>query len=58
MGVLNSMRSLGSAFATLVAGLLIIEAPSGQLVGFDYTAYISIALLVITVFWAPKILSR
>ena len=47
MGIMNSVRSLGSALAALVAGMIIIEQPDGQLLRFNLVGYMSIAMMLI-----------
>ena len=44
MGLLNSIRSLGSALATVFAGFFIVETSSGKLAGFDMMGYFSIGV--------------
>ena len=49
MSLLNSVRALGSASMTFLAGIIIIESASGELVGFNYAGYLSIAIGFITI---------
>jgi DHA1 family inner membrane transport protein len=58
MGVVNAVRSLGSASATLIAGLIIHETAQGKLVGQDYAGYLSIFLIFISVLIARRIKKR
>ncbi len=55
MGLLNSIRSFGTASATLFAGLMISENASGQLAGFESVGYITIALTLISIFVAIRV---
>jgi multidrug resistance protein len=52
MGLLNSVRSFGSAVATLFAGVFIYEATDGKLVGFDTVGYYSIGFSILVIFGA------
>lgn len=50
MGILNAVRSLGSATATLIGGLIIVESSErGELLGFNHVGYLSIMMITITV---------
>lgn len=55
MGLLNSIRSMGSASATLLAGFIIVESDSGTLLNFDRVGWLSIIVVLITVIMAFKI---
>ncbi|MCR9205680.1 MAG: MFS transporter, partial [Halobacteriovoraceae bacterium] len=55
MSVLNSIRSTGSASMTFLAGFIITEAPTGELIGFDRTGYLAITLGLFTAVLAFKI---
>lgn len=46
MGVLNSIRSLGSASAAIGAGMIISESSEGKLVNMDLVGYISICIAI------------
>jgi len=50
MGLLNSIRSLGSAIATIFAGVFIYENDVGTLSGFDQVGYFSIFLSFLIIF--------
>lgn len=50
MGLLNAVRGLGSALATLFAGIFIVENTSGTLEGFDTVGIISIFISLILIF--------
>jgi DHA1 family inner membrane transport protein len=52
MGLLNSVRSFGSAVATLFAGFFIVEASDGKLSGFNNVGYFSIGFSIIVIFGA------
>ncbi|MCO4794238.1 MAG: MFS transporter, partial [Bacteriovoracaceae bacterium] len=54
MGLLNSIRSTGSATATLIGGLIVVETETGMK-NFDKSGFISICLVVITIFVAQVI---
>ena len=56
MGLLNSVRSTGSATATLIGGLIIVETESGMQ-NFDKSGFVSITLVIITILVA-KIISN
>lgn len=49
MGLLNSIRSLGAATATLLAGFVISETSRGELEHFDRVGYISVVVVIITI---------
>jgi predicted MFS family arabinose efflux permease len=49
MGVLNSIRSLGTASATMVGGLIIGESASGELTNFGYAGFLAIGLTLLTI---------
>ena len=49
MSVLNSLRSLSSALATLFAGFLISESVDKKLVNFDKVGYISAGISLLTI---------
>lgn len=49
MSLTNSIRSIGSASATFLAGLMITEGSNGELMGFGKVGLISIALMFITI---------
>ena len=51
MALLNSIRSLGAAVATYIAGLIIIEGPSG-LLHYDRAGLTSIGLTLVTLLYA------
>lgn len=55
MSLTNSIRSIGSASATFLAGLMISEGSSGELVGFDHVGLLSIALMFITIVIIMKV---
>lgn len=48
MGLLNSIRSMGSATATLIGGLIIVETDMGMK-NFEKSGYVSITLVLITI---------
>lgn len=52
MGILNSIRSFGSAFMTFLGGFLITESAAGPLEGFGRMGLIAIFIGVITLFMA------
>ncbi len=54
MGLLNSVRSLGSATATLIGGLIIVEGSNGMQ-NFDKSGFLSIFLVIVTIFVAKFI---
>lgn len=49
MSLTNSIRSVGSASATFLAGLMITEGPAGELVGFGFVGILSIALMLVSI---------
>ncbi len=55
MGLLNSIRSLGSALATVFAGFFIVETSSGKLEGFDQMGYFSIGVGLALIFGCAHI---
>lgn len=58
MGLLNSIRSFGTASATLIAGFLISESVSGEMVGFDRVGYITIVMTILSVFVGAGVYHR
>jgi len=57
MGLLNSVRSTGSATATLIGGLIIVETETGMK-NFDKSGFVSITLVIITILVAKVISKR
>lgn len=55
MGVLNSVRALGSAVATLISGAMISESESGLLENYHHVGYLSLVLIIITVLLARSV---
>jgi DHA1 family inner membrane transport protein len=55
MGLMNSIRSFGSAAASLIGGAMIIETSDGLISGFETVGYLSIFLTITTVFMAIHI---
>jgi multidrug resistance protein len=49
MSLLNSVRALGSASMTFLAGFIIMESSTGELVGFNYAGYLSILIGFVTI---------
>jgi len=58
MGLLNSLRSFGTASATLLAGLIISEDTAGNIVGFEKVGYITITLTLLSIFVARGVFYR
>lgn len=52
MGVLNAVRALGTAVATLISGAMIAENSAGELVHYDRVGYLSLCLILVTVLLA------
>lgn len=50
MAILNSLRSIGSATATYLGGLIIIETQGGKLKFFDRTGYLSVFIICLSLF--------
>lgn len=48
MGVVNSLRSFGSASATILGGLVISEAANGELVGFSRAGVFAILITLLS----------
>lgn len=55
MGLLNSIRSLGSALATLIAGAIIVELPNGKLEKFDHVGYLSILVTILAIAFGSRV---
>lgn len=55
MGLLNSIRSFGTASATLVGGLLISQNEIGEIVGFDRLGLMTIGLTLLSVFLGARV---
>ncbi|GAB4021190.1 MAG: MFS transporter [Bdellovibrio sp.] len=55
MGLLNSIRSMGSAIATITAGFIISESADGSLIHFNTVGYISMIIAIITVFMTKRL---
>lgn len=61
MGLVNSIRSLGSALATLIGGAVIIETSNGKLEKFDLVGIYSIGISVLAVIfsvWVNQVFKR
>ena len=50
MGLMNAIRSFGSATASLVAGLIVIEHSDGKILGFNQVGYLAIGLTILSIF--------
>jgi predicted MFS family arabinose efflux permease len=55
MGVLNSVRALGTAVATLISGAIIQESESGALENYNIVGYLSIGMIILTVLLAKSV---
>lgn len=55
MGLLNSIRALASALATLLAGAIIVEAPTGQLERFTEVGYLSILISIAAIAFGANV---
>lgn len=55
MGLMNAIRSLGTALATFFAGFIIVEHSDGSLLGFDKIGIFSILLSFLTIFYVKHI---
>ncbi|MBT3983224.1 MAG: MFS transporter [Bacteriovoracaceae bacterium] len=55
LGLLGSVRALGSASSTFIGGLIIGQGASGELTRFDLVGYLSVALMLTSLFMAYKI---
>ena len=55
MSLTNSIRSVGSASATFLAGLMISEGAGGELIGFGNVGLLSIALMIMTIVIIMKV---
>jgi len=55
MGLINSVRGLSSAVATLVAGMIISENADGTLSGFNHVGYLSIIFSIGILFLAKHV---
>lgn len=55
MGLLNSIRSFGTASATLIAGFLISESATGEMQGFGRVGYITIVMTLLSVLVATRV---
>jgi multidrug resistance protein len=51
MGLLNAIRSMGTALATVFAGFLIVENSDGSLSGFDHIGLFSIGFSFMIIFF-------
>lgn len=58
MALLNSVRSLGASFATFISGVMITQAQDGSLIGFDRVGYLSVTLILISIFLMFQIFYR
>jgi len=50
MGVVNSLRSFGSASATFIGGLIVSEMTSGELIGFSRAGILAILMTIFSCF--------
>lgn len=55
MSVMNAVRSLGTATATLISGTMISEGLQGELVGYSSVGHLSIFMIIVTVFLARSV---
>ena len=55
MGMLNSIRTLGSALMTFIGGFIITQGANDKIVGFDRAGYISMIIGIMSIFLAQKI---
>ncbi|MEX0799064.1 MAG: MFS transporter [Bacteriovoracaceae bacterium] len=55
MGLLNSIRALGSALATLAAGAIIVETPGGELEKFTDVGYLSILISLVAIIFGARV---
>lgn len=55
MSVMNAVRSLGTATATLISGAMISENLNGELVGYSSVGQLSIVMIIITIFLARSV---
>lgn len=55
MGVLNSVRALGTAVATLISGAIIQESETGTLENYNLVGHLSLVMIIITVFLARSV---
>jgi multidrug resistance protein len=51
MGLMNAIRSMGTALATVFAGFIMVENSDGTLSGFDHIGLFSIGLSFLTIFY-------
>jgi DHA1 family inner membrane transport protein len=52
MALLNSLRAVGSASSTYIAGLIIVENADGSLVHFNRVGYLSVGIIIISLIMA------
>ena len=55
MSVFNALRSFSTRSAAFCGGLLISEASSGELVGYENVGYISIAIALVSIWIARQV---
>lgn len=58
MGIMNSIRSLGSALASLIGGFIILELPDGKIEHFDMVGYVSVLVCFVSIFIGFKIIKN
>ena len=55
MSINSSVQQLASGLASFIAGLVIVESTSGELINYNLIGYGSIVLLVISLFVVRKL---
>lgn len=51
----SSIQQLGTTFASLIAGLIVINGKSGEIYRYEWLGYLSVVILVICIFIGHKI---
>lgn len=52
MAILNSLRAIGSATGTYIAGFIIIETSKGELMNFNRVGYLSVSIITLSLILA------
>jgi predicted MFS family arabinose efflux permease len=55
MAFSSAVQNLGSGFAALVAGAIMVKAPSGEILHYDWVGYIACAVGLVAIYTASKV---
>jgi predicted MFS family arabinose efflux permease len=55
MAFSSAVQNLGSGFAALMAGAIMVKAPSGEILHYDWVGYIACAVSLVAIYAATKV---